>query len=137
CLDTQSRTRITLDTGTAIDDSGQADLEVDTAAILKMFGRDTCFTVARADSIIKTLKFKPVVVNDSSYSLKIWIENGKIKHNLKLPPPITKTVTKTGPIIKLPPKDCESTTGYKWIIGCLLFIIIILGGTLILKTLKT
>jgi hypothetical protein len=138
CLDTTAKIRIALDTGKAVHDTGSHEIQVDTAAILRLFHQDTCYTQARVDTIKKYLKIPPIYVDDSAYKLRIWIENGKHKYDLQLPAPVTKTVYKTGPAIKvLPPKPpkCD-TAGLKVIIYALLGVMLLLLILLIIVFLK-
>jgi hypothetical protein len=47
--------------------------------------KDTCFTKERIETIVQKLKIPPVNRVDSNYNLKIWLENGQIRYELKLP----------------------------------------------------
>ena len=46
---------------------------------------DSCFTKDRITTIIQKLKVTPVNKVDSNYNLQIWLDNGIIRYELKLP----------------------------------------------------
>ena len=46
---------------------------------------DSCFTKDRITTIIQKLKVTPVNKVDSNYNLQIWLDNGQIRYELKLP----------------------------------------------------
>lgn len=47
--------------------------------------KDPCYTKERVRTIIQKLKVNPVNKVDSNYNLNIWLENGQIRYELKLP----------------------------------------------------
>jgi hypothetical protein len=47
--------------------------------------KDSCFTKDRIRTIIQKLKVTPVNKVDSNYNLQIWLDNGQIRYELKLP----------------------------------------------------
>ena len=46
---------------------------------------DSCYTKDRITTIIQKLKVTPVNKVDSNYNLQIWLDNGIIRYELKLP----------------------------------------------------
>jgi hypothetical protein len=61
------------------------DVYVDSSEFDSLSKKDSCFTKDRIQTIIQKLKVTPVNEVDSNYNLQIWLENGKIRYELKLP----------------------------------------------------
>lgn len=138
CLDTTTRTKTIHDTTIKevnIKDSGKA-LELDTAALRAFFGSDTCITLTQAQGLSQFVKSQPIDQSDSTYSLKIWIEGGKIKYSLWIKPCISTTTEKTVPAIK---DKTEEVKLWRiiYILGSILLLLVILIIVLILKLFKT
>ena len=77
--------------------------------------KDSCFTKDRIRTIIQKLKVTPVNKVDSNYNLKIWLENGLIKYELKLPSRKDSIVYQTK-YIDHKPKDIETNNIPKWLV---------------------
>lgn len=58
---------------------------IDSSEFDSLSKKDSCFTKERIRTIIKKLKVTPVNEVDSNYNLRIWLENGIIRYELKLP----------------------------------------------------
>lgn len=138
CLDTTTRSRTIRDT-TAPEikfvDSGKT-IELDTAALRAFFGSDTCITLTRAQGLNQFVKTQPIDKTDSTYSLRIWIEGGKIKYSLWIKPCISTTTEKTGPSI-IDKTSEKKLWNIIYILGSLLFLLIVLITVLILRLFKT
>lgn len=58
---------------------------IDSSSLDSLNKKDSCFTKDRVSVIIRTLKVKEVNAIDSNYKLRIWLSDGKIMYDLKLP----------------------------------------------------
>lgn len=137
CLDTTTKVRIKRDTTTKevnIKDSGKT-IELDTAALRKYFGSDTCITITRAQGLNQFLKLQSIERFDSTYNLKIWIQDGKIKYSLWIKPCIQTTIERTGPTI-IDKTEESRLWRIIWILGILLLLLIVLIIILILRGLS-
>ena len=61
------------------------DVYIDSSDLDTLNKQDTCFTKEWIQTIVQKLKIIPVDKIDSNYKLKIWLDNGKIRYELKLP----------------------------------------------------
>lgn len=90
-------------------------------AIDTLYLKDTCYSKERIKYIVQKLKIEPITVNDSNVDLKIWLDSGKIKYNVK---PKTKTITKTDKQI-VKEIEYETPSYIKWLIAALVIALII------------
>lgn len=138
CLDTTSKTKYIHDTTIKeVNLNGTGNpIELDTAALRKYFGSDTCITINKAKGLNQFLKGQSIENTDSSYSLKIWIEDGKIKYSLWIKPCISTTIEKTGPGIVDKTQETKLWQIIYLLAGILLLFLVLLI-VLILKLFKT
>ena len=113
-------------------DTGSVKLVLDSAMMDSLLNADTCFTKTRIETIIRNIKIKPVNIDDSLYSLEIWVEKGVLKHNLVIKPRIVTTKAK-GYVVINPPQKCEIPDWIKMLIAGLSVLSLGLGTILIMK----
>lgn len=120
------------DTTKEVRDTGSVKLVLDSALMDSLLNADTCFTKARIETVIRNAKVKPVNIDDSLYSLKIWMDKGVLKHDLVIKPRYIQVKTK-GYVVVNPPQKCELPDWVKMVIAGLGVLCLGLGAILILK----
>jgi hypothetical protein len=97
---------------------------VDSSSLDSLNKKDSCFTKERVSVIIRTLKVKEVNAVDSNYKLRIWLSDGKIMYDLKLPARKDSTIYETKYLEK---KDIVSPNGGFYMPIWLVWLVAILG----------
>jgi len=124
CLRTDSFETVKYDTLPPIIIEHSAPLKVIRVLIDSLNKKDTCYTIARANTILRYASIDPINDKDSSYTLNVWIENGKLKYALTINR-VNKEITK-GSGLKLDNKCPKDKSWKLWVvIFCLLVALIV------------
>lgn len=101
---------------------------IDSNAFDSLHKKDTCYTKQRIRTIIQKLKITPVNKVDSNYNLQIWLEDGQIKYELKLPSRKDSIIYQT--------KYLEHQTTMKEIPNWLILLVCMMGIGIFIMVLK-
>lgn len=105
---------------------GSIDVGTDTSGLdsVLFIYKDTCVPKKDIPAIIKSFpcKIKAQEFDDSLYNLKLWVDSGKLKFNLKIKPQKVKAVKSVSVTTVNNPEKCSHTMCWVkfWIVVALL-----------------